>query len=396
MNTDEKILISLLKRSISGNSWDESTVSEGIIALAESHKVSSLLYDLLHSKQSQIPLRLQKESEKSVLQFWHLFTLTKQLCDLLNQNGIKVAVLKGISVSQDYPVMEYRKSGDVDLLISKTDIDNAERVLTTAGYRAEEDQKALHHIAFRSPDEIEVEVHTLFAEPFDNKETNRKLEYYSQEALNHIVPVSMEGVEFPFLDDEYQALSLILHMLQHYLRAGFGLKLLTDWVVFWNNRYTPKLYKQYLLLIKDLKIDGFSDMVGSVCIRYLGLNAEHMPCNLIEENICEAFLDEVLKGGEFGRSSTDRMVSLRKNSLFEYIREFHHQTCLNFPNASKIFIFWPVLWIITLIRFLINNRKIRHTTLHDVLKTAGDRSRINEKIHLFSEEIIIIDKKIKK
>ena len=386
MNSDEKVLISLLRSAITHNSWDEFDENERILSLAASHKVGPLLYDLLKSRQLETPFNLQKECEKSVLQFWHLFTLTKQLCDLLSQNGIKVAVLKGISASRDYPVMEYRKSGDVDLLINRSDIDEAKRVLIKTGYRVEEDQKALHHIAFRSPDGIEVEVHTLFAEPFDNKETNRKLEYYSQEALNHIVPVSMEGVEFPFLDDEYQALSLILHMLQHYLRAGFGLKLLTDWVVFWNNRYTPELYKQYLLLIKDLKIDGFSDMVGSVCIRYLGLNAEHMPCNLIEENICEAFLDEVLKGGEFGRSSTDRMVSLRKNSLFEYIREFHHQTCLNFPNASKIFIFWPVLWIITLIRFLINNRKIRHTTLLDVLKTAGDRSRINEKIHLFSEE----------
>ena len=386
MNSNEKVLISLLKRSISDNSWDESAVSDAIFRLAEFHKVGTLLYELLKSSHLQIPLQLQKDSEKSVLQFWHLFTLTKQLCDLLKDNGIEVVVLKGISAARDYPVMEYRKSGDVDLLINKSDVDDAKRVLAEAGYRVEEEQKALHHIAFRGPDGIEVEVHTLFAEPFDDKETNEKLEYYSQEALNHIVPGTMEGVEFPFLDEEYQALSLILHMLQHYLRAGFGLKLLTDWVVFWNNRYTPELYKQYLLLIKDLKIDGFSDMVGSVCIRYLGLNAEHMPCNLIEENICEAFLDEVLKGGEFGRSSTDRMVSLRKNSLFEYIREFHHQTCLNFPNASKIFIFWPVLWIITLIRFLINNRKIRHTTLYDVLKTAGDRSRINEKIHLFSEE----------
>lgn len=386
MNSNEKVLISLLKRSISGNSWDESAVSDAIFRLAEFHKVGTLLYELLKSSHLQIPVQLQKDSEKSVLQFWHLFTLTKQLCDLLKDNGIEVVVLKGISAARDYPVMEYRKSGDVDLLINKSDVDDAKRVLVEAGYRVEEEQKALHHIAFRGPDGIEVEVHTLFAEPFDDKETNEKLEYYSQEALNHIVPGTMEGVEFPFLDEEYQALSLLLHMLQHYLRAGFGLKLLTDWVVFWNRHYTPDLYQKYALLIRNLRIDGFSDMVGSVCIRYLGLEADHMPCKLIEEDICELFLDEVLKGGEFGRSSTDRMVSLRRNSLFEYIREFHHQTCLNFPKASKFFLLWPFLWIITLVRFLINNRTIRHTTLRDVLKSTGERSKINERIHLFSEE----------
>ena len=386
MNSNEKVLISLLKRSISDNSWDESAVSDAIFRLAEFHKVGTLLYELLKSSHLQIPVQLQKDSEKSVLQFWHLFTLTKQLCDLLKDNGIEVVVLKGISAARDYPVMEYRKSGDVDLLINKSDVDDAKRVLAEAGYRVEEEQKALHHIAFRGPDGIEVEVHTLFAEPFDDKETNEKLEYYSQEALNHIVPGTMEGVEFPFLDEEYQALSLLLHMLQHYLRAGFGLKLLTDWVVFWNRHYTPDLYQKYALLIRNLRIDGFSDMVGSVCIRYLGLEADHMPCKLIEEDICELFLDEVLKGGEFGRSSTDRMVSLRRNSLFEYIREFHHQTCLNFPKASKFFLLWPFLWIITLVRFLINNRTIRHTTLRDVLKSTGERSKINERIHLFSEE----------
>lgn len=384
MKTEEKVLLSLLKHAISDNSWDEFCEIQPVLNACEGQKVEPLLFDLLETAGIPIPKAVHNDAVKSVLQFWHLFAATKQLCDLFSDSQIRCVVLKGVSAAIDYPVMEYRKSGDIDILISCEDLESAENLLISNGYIRTEEQKATHHVAFTGPDGINVEVHSLFAEPFDNEEANRKLMYYSAEAMNHMHYEEIEGVRFPLLDDAYQALSLLLHMLQHYLRAGFGLKLLTDWVVFWNKHYSEGLCKEYLTIITDMKIDGFSDLITSVCVKWLGLKNACLCGTEANEELCEQFLDDIFAGGEFGRAAADRMVNLRSGSLFDYIREFHHQMCLNHPEASKNVILWPFLWVITLVVFLYNNITIRHTSALKILKTAGKRSKLNESIHLFT------------
>ena len=232
MTPQETELLKALSSALSNESLAQPQDLPAVLSCASNHKVIPLLYDALSPCAEPIHGSLDQETRKTILQFWRLFFLTKQLCDLLEEHGIRVAVLKGISAAEDYPHMEYRKSGDVDLLIDASDMDKTADLLSSLGFQKDEQQRALHHIAFNGPDQIEVEVHTLFAEPFDNTETNHKLRYYSKEALSHVVHREIEGISFPLLDDTYQAFSLLMHMLQHYLRAGFGLKLLTDWSVF--------------------------------------------------------------------------------------------------------------------------------------------------------------------
>ena len=135
-----------------------------------------------------------------------------------------------------------------------------------------------------------------------------------------------------------------------------------------------------------MAVDGFSDLVTSACFYELGLKGDHMPAKTVDREWCEAFLEEVFAGGEFGRSSTDRMVSLRGTGIFEYVREFHHQMRLNYPKLSVCILLWPILWILTLIRFLINNRTVRHTSTLEILKKTKVRSELNENIHLFHKK----------
>ena len=95
-------------------------------------------------------------------------------------------------------------------------------------------------------------------------------------------------------------------------------------------------------------------------------------------------MKEILEAEEFGKSSKDRMVALRGSSLTDYVREFHHQMHLNFPKAGKCFLLWPALWVITLERFLRNNRKLRRVSTLDVMRKAGERGRIMRELKLFS------------
>ena len=173
-------------------------------------------------------------------------------------------------------------------------------------------------------------------------------------------------------------------MLQHFLRSGFGIKLLCDWVVFWKETATMEEQGVYLRLVREAGIKNFSDIVTLTCIQYLGMDAEKVEwMNYAGDYPVEEFLKEILVAEEFGKSDVHRMVVMRGTGIHDYIREFHHQMHLNFPKAGKCFLSWPVLWIITLVRFLKNNRKVRNTSTGAILKEAAKRSKLLEDLKLF-------------
>ena len=129
-------------------------------------------------------------------------------------------------------------------------------------------------------------------------------------------------------------------------------------------------------------------MITLVCYKHLGLNGNSAKklnpgeSKLTRSEVDSYFMD-FIGSAEFGKVSRDRMVALRGNGIDDYIREFHHQMKLRFPKESRIPLLWPILWILTLACFLINNRKIRNVSLGAVLKTAGKRGKMTEKLHLF-------------
>ena len=182
-------------------------------------------------------------------------------------------------------------------------------------------------------------------------------------------------------------------MLQHFLRAGFGIKLLCDWVTHWNRGLSEEDCREYMGLIEECGVKGFSNMITRVCIKYLGLERKNVlwmkpfdedkTREQIEADTA-AFMEELKDAGEFGDSRT-RMVALRGNGFIDYVREFHHQMHLNFPKLGKVFIFWPVLWIITLVKFLVNNKKVRSVSAKELFATAGKRADLVKRMKIFEK-----------
>ena len=179
----------------------------------------------------------------------------------------------------------------------------------------------------------------------------------------------------------------MLHMLQHFLRAGFGIRLICDWVVFWNRDISKEEKEKYLDLVTRSGIKGFSDLITAVCCEYLGLKEEYVEFMDVNTGVdMEKFMIELFEAGEFGKTNASRMVALRGDSPVEFIREFHHQMHLNYPKAGRIFILWPVLWIMTLHRFLKNNRIVRGVSTGEIMKNASKRGALIRKTGLFDRK----------
>lgn len=400
MERYERLLCCLLKCALLEkpfNDMESYTEYEldNAVKTAMKHSVLPLLYDTLNYAERGTDM-LESVSLQTIQQSYHLLFLSKYVADLLLSSGIKVILLKGSSTAALYPVPELRKSGDVDLLFeNRQEAGRACVVLKKAGFNIKKEQHAHHHIACISPDGIDVELHSMLVEPFDSNRVNNYLEKVKEGIFKNTCTEDILGVRLPVLSKPFHAFYLLLHMLQHFLRSGFGLKLMCDWVVFWNMEITKEDKEVFLKLVKESGTYGFAGILSQACVYYLGLERDKVSFILDMENNdgysmdsagTLEFMKEVFEAGEFGKSSPDRMVVLRsKGILLPFIREFHHQMKLNYPKAGRIVFIWPVLWVLAFAGFIHRNKSIRNVTGSAIIKKAVQRSFIVEKMKLFKK-----------
>lgn len=404
LTLEENILVSLLKDAccIQNNSIrhqkrvaEEMTAEQWhkVIRLAQTHKVLSLCYDVLQQYPS-IPegcLNIcERSSRQTVYNNYRLLFLTKYVVSLLLEAGIAVIVLKGEVTALLYPVPELRKSGDVDLLLEKPEaLTAACTILEENGFQIKDQQAALHHITFSSGEGITIELHGMIAEPFDNRKINLYLERLIPEMFANGIEEKGWGFPLPSLAQGYHAFYLLLHMLQHFLRYGFGLKYLCDWVVFWNRQIDKEQSMIFLRLVSESGILGFAKMITAVCVEYLGLKKEKvafLKADKITKEQKAELLKEIIEAGEFGKAQKDRMVAMRSGKVVDFFREFHHQMGLNYPNVGRVILLWPILWGLTFYRFWRNNRSLRKVSSIAILRKAAKRSYLVKQMKLFENK----------
>lgn len=371
---------------------------EKLINLADKHCVLSLLHDLLVHIDAVPEALVYKSGERAkqtVLQNYRLLYMSSRIIQELEQHHIRVILLKGWQTAWLYPVPEVRKSGDIDILVAHPqEFLSAIALLEKQGCKKQDIQHANHHVELVSDKGISIEVHSRLAEPFDNKYTNDYLENIKSEYNAHLIHKNILGYPVTCTNDGYDAFYLLLHMLQHFLRAGFGVKLLCDWAVFWNRRIADQEKASFLRLITESRTQGFAQTITEICVQYFGLQRNNVA--FMFENQKETkedqrrekyacFMKDILEAEEFGHSNADRMVVLQNSGLRAYIREFHHQMRLNHPRLSKCIVLWPYLWVHTLVVFFVNNRKIRKTTAREIFKKANARSKLIEEMRLFKK-----------
>ena len=368
---------------------------EKLAELAKENSVIGILYDILEGY-DKIPEAVMKTvsfySRKLCRRNYKFLVIYEKVREAFERAGIQFCIMKGFAAAQDYPVPDVRKLSDLDILLPDPEaLPRAKQVLEEIGFTTQEEQYANHHLCMREPGGKLIEVHNMFAEPFDDAKTNTYLEKLVPECRDHIVVKKIMDVDIPVLTDAYHAFELLMHMLQHFLLAGFGVKMLCDWVVLWNRGLSKENCEQYMELVEKCRVKGFSDAITRICVRYLGLKRDNVlwmglfDGSKSREELdaeTEEFAADLFEAGEFGKVK-GRMVALRGSGPFDYIREFHHQMHINFPKAGKCFLLWPVLWVITLVRFLRNNKKVRDVSSRELFDNAKKRGRLVKKLHIF-------------
>jgi len=368
---------------------------------AKQHKVLGLAYPVIYDARSRLPRRfteqLQVHTQALVAASFHLHALAYRVCSTGEQQGIRLMLLKGAHLASyyPYPLSLYRKSADIDLfLLDAIQKEEAVAMLQNLGFHSQEDEVMAHHLGFVNEDGISLELHLSLVEEYGDATMNARVQAFEAQMKEKVQYREILGYRFLVMDGVSLGVYTILHILQHFLRAGFGLRMLVDWVVIisyaLNSSERFRLFRQ----LERMGLARFASLLSYVAKQYLCVS-QHLLTPFVGEkwvkegvhhfsaDQIEAFFNEICSASEFGKSSKDRMVVMQGTRFKNYLKEFHHQMHLTYPKARKKPYLWPFLYPATLIGFLVRNHTIRHVDVRSIFKKAHERSQLMEAVALF-------------
>jgi hypothetical protein len=295
MTLTQQTLCSILSATIRNKAFfwklNEKIDWEALYTLAKRHEVETLIYPILQKSESpQLPSEVLMESwRKSTLieglkQDLHM-TRIRDVFRAFNQSKIQVVALKGLLLRDLYAHPELRSMGDADLFLHREDIDRAKNVLSQMGYREVPGPDPKHRI-FEHPHYHRIELHWTFVNP----DTVVNTVLFESAIWQNVNQVDMCGVPVLSLSYEDHVVFLILHMVNHFLFFGFGLRNLCDLVLLIESKQNQLNWTDITQKLKDTHTEKFAQVLLITCERLLGLDNSFLLSSDTRRDDC--FLDE--------------------------------------------------------------------------------------------------------
>lgn len=407
MNTEITCFYKLLSYALHSDHSDMITQTQkeqirqklpDLFQLAKQHNVSLFVYDALCQCDIDDPLLQETTFQREMLfECYHNYDMlffAKKILALLEEHSVSYCLLKGVSLLANYPKPECRNASDIDILVSDPkEYMRTRDLLLSYGFCVANGTTDHHEelLYYENDKTYLLELHNKLINNSGNvrDETIKAL-------FKQTIPVkkklSFAALSYQCLNAEQNLLYLLLHMLQHFTSLGFGAKLLCDWTVFLEHHAHEIDFMAFQTMLEDLGLVPFCEVMTELCIRYLGL-----PREILEKNHCtflaasidpallQRVLDDIHTAGEFGKENHTRVLIAHQNNFSSTIAQGHRQMKIYFPKLSHCFLFWPVLWSITLYRFLCNNRRLRKINTKTILENTRQRQELFKALSLDSD-----------
>lgn len=222
------------------------------------------------------------------------------LIDLMKDNEIPMAILKGSAAAVSYPEPAYRTFGDVDFMVPEIDFNRAYELMLENGYVMRYDEDCVDYHYTLQKEEITFELHKSPA-GLPNDSRKRLLMNRLREDLLQTEEAELEGYWFPILPVVSNGLVLLLHIRKH-LQGGLGLRQITDWMMFVDKHLDDYTWEQqFQVILKESKLDTLAKTVTKMCQMNLGLSNEILWCQDASDQLCDELWRYVMEKGNFGR-----------------------------------------------------------------------------------------------
>ena len=366
---------------------------------AKEQGVLSFLYDGAVVAKSEVPAELltkwKNATFQGVIRNERLLHAQDELLSWFEQAGIPCVVLKGSSVARYYPQPDLRVLGDIDILVSKPDVDKAKEILEQHGYAFHESDHEFH-IGFTRPGSY-VELHynvTKLPDSAGGRATGKVIDTF----LSDIKQGCVGNHEFPTLSETNQAIMLLLHMIRHMFSSGIGLRQVCDWAVYMASVDKKNFTSDILPILEQCGLRRYAEIATRSCIKVLALSDDNMNwCSSATEEECRMFIADVFREGNMGSANHERMASWlidssemgnKSSSLKALIARLNKLAYLHFPVAKKCPILLPIFWIYLPLRYfwraMLGKRPKR--SLRNAVENAKSQRNLYETVKAFDIE----------
>lgn len=400
LSETEKIILALLSREL----FQSNVVTldevdwEALYQECRNQSVPVLVWNAL--KQDRIPGETAQRWKKIVIaSAYNNLQVNWQhlLVDRLMEKGkIPYVILKGSASAAYYPAPMDRIMGDVDFLVSPSDLEKAGEILMAEGFVPWEEEH-ICHVVYRK-DNIHLEMHFEPAGiPYGKP--GELVREYMKDVMEQAQEIQVEGEKLRVPSRFHHGLIILLHTSHHLTGEGIGLRHLCDWAVFVSSMTDEEFRALFEEKLKAIGMWRFACLLTQTCIRYLGCPPRQWP-GREESSLTAAIIRDVFDGGNFGNKEESRkhetyLISNRgkdgvgKHSfLGQTMLSLNEIVYLKIPVARKVPILLPLGWIFYGGRYLVRMIRGKRPRLHleETLEGAAARRKIYRQFRLFEEE----------
>lgn len=307
------------------------------------------------------------------------------LIDLMKENEIPMAILKGSAAAINYPEPAYRTFGDVDFIVPEMDFSRAYQLMLENGYVMSYDED---HVDYHYTLQKEAITFELHKHPAGLPEDSRQNLIMNQLREDLLQPeeTELEGYRIPILPVVSNGLVLLLHIRKH-LQGGLGLRQIIDWMMFVDKHLGDHAWEQqFQVILEESKLDTLAKTVTKMCQMNLGLRKNILWCQNASDQLCDALWRYVMEKGNFGRkegieSKGKNFISYGYN-MKELFLHLQHQGERNWKLLRK----YPWLKCFAWLHHLgicmqyVFQRKTVIKSLKSDLEQGGSRAKMIKKL----------------
>lgn len=317
----------------------------------------------------------------------------RELTHLLEKKEFPYVILKGEASASYYSRPELRQLGDVDFLIDPAQKDAVERELTKAGYTSSGHGHAVHVVFKKAGAHLEMHF-TLPGVP--GGQQGVLVQRFVQDILR--LPKATERIKVQgYMPIEpHHGLVLLLHMQQHMLSEGLGLRHLCDWAAFVDRTYEKAFWTEALLpLLKEIGLLKYTAVMTKLCAYALGSVCPEWADAEVE--LCQAVLGDILNGGNFGRKDKTRsqagiMITGRtqngiaKSRAHVLFKTLHQSVQKKHPIVKQVKVLHPAFDIYHGVLYILRSMMGKRPSLIKLAPLAQERRAIYEQLEIFETE----------
>ena len=223
----------------------------------------------------------------------------------MGEVGIYTLLEKGQGIAQCYARPLWRACGDVDLLLSRSDYEQAKAFLRPQASSAEvEDIRKLHQAM--TVDSWVVELHGKISTELSTR-INEGLDEVQRAVFNdgEVRSWDDDGVTVFLPSANNDAVIIFTHFIQHFYIGGVGLRQICDWCRLLFTFKDSMDRSRLLMRLKKMGLMAEWKAFASFAVEYLGMPSDAMPFyeqSAMNSRRSERILDLILETGNFGHN----------------------------------------------------------------------------------------------